>query len=252
MGRDALLEQAAATAEAVANQARSAQTSDDQIFFNTAQGRLEMGEETRGVDLGGNARGAFPDDGDSAAPSDLAPLRARDPQDLLPTPPGHMLTQEVLRFLGQVRAFDDFSDVGAPTEAGFVVEERLPQGLTEILPRPSVVTQQTDIQPDFIPDTLEENGKSVYKPDLGTDDMPYRSWEFGPTYFFSAPGNFLDLYTGPRSVCGGVAPLSPPPALPGVFPSGSPLSSDECEVKGSLPWRLKLIGADDMWDGKDW
>ena len=175
MGRDAILEQAAEAAEAVANQARSAQTSDDQILFNMAQGRLEMGEETRGVDLGDNARGAFPDDGDSSAPSDLAPLRARDPQDLPPTPPGHPPTQEVPRFLGQVRAFDDFSDVGAPTEAGFVVEARPPQGLTEIPPRPSVVTQQTDIQPDFIPDTLEENGKSVYKPDLGTDDMPYRS-----------------------------------------------------------------------------
>ena len=92
MGRDALLEQAAETAEAIANHARSAQTSDDQIFFNTAQRRLEMGEETRGVDLGANARGAVPDDGDSAAPSDLAPLRARDLQDLPPTPPGHPLT----------------------------------------------------------------------------------------------------------------------------------------------------------------
>ena len=244
MGRDALLEQAAATAEAAANQARSAQTSDDQIFFNTAQGRREMGEETRGVDLLANARGAFPDDGESAAPSDLEPLRARDPLDIPPTSSGLPLTQEDPRFLGQVRAFDDFSDVGAPTEAGFVDEERPPQGLTDTPPRPDFYAAVMEIQPDFIPETLEVDGKSVYKPDLGTEDMPYRSWEIGPpgnffskkmSYFFSAPGNFLDLHTGPKSLCGGVAPLSPPPALPGVIPSGHPLQATSGRLKVACP-----------------
>ena len=46
--------------------------------------------------------------------------------------------------------------------------------------------------------------------------------------------------------------MGPPPPLPGVLPSGSPLSAEEKAVKGGLPWRLAAIGASDKWAGKDW
>ena len=42
------------------------------------------------------------------------------------------------------------------------------------------------------------------------------------------------------------------PEIPGVSPSGAPLSEDECIVKATIGWRLKLIGAQDAWAGRDW
>ena len=83
-------------------------------------------------------------------------------------PQGLPRFQGVPRFLGG----DDISELGFPTEAGFVTIERPPLGQTELSQRPSPAAQQTDIQPEFLPDRLEVNGSSVFKPDLGTLDQP--------------------------------------------------------------------------------
>ena len=197
LGSDELLGQAAETAARVAKQARDAQVSDEQIYFNTAQGRLEMSEGSCGAEPRVNPRGSFPNDGESAAPSDIAHLLVLGDKN---NPP-----PDAPRFTGQVRAFDDTSDIGAPTEFGALADERPPQGMTELPPRPPVKTEQTDIQPEFIPELLEEGGSSVFKPDLGTNGLPYKSWKscppaglgdkrWGePLYFFSAPGNYEEL-----------------------------------------------------------
>ena len=60
LGSDELLDQAAETAARVAKQARDAQVSDEQIYFNTAQGRLEMGEGSCGADPRGQPSWIFP------------------------------------------------------------------------------------------------------------------------------------------------------------------------------------------------
>ena len=42
------------------------------------------------------------------------------------------------------------------------------------------------------------------------------------------------------------------PEIPGVPPSGAPLSEDDCIVKATIGWRLNPIGAQEAWAGRDW
>ena len=79
------------------------------------------------------------------------------------------------------------------------------------------------------------NGKPVFEPDLGTLETPYWTWEEGSPnarqYYISAPQNFMEFSSGPKSMTTAVAPLGPMPEVPGVSPSGAPLTEGECLAK---------------------
>ena len=151
--RETLNEAAAAAAKEIAAMNLSGQRLDEQLYVNTAQGRQDAGEESSGVDFRVSPREEFPDDGESSVPS-AAPVKAR--YDTVRRDPDAARCTRPLQ--GQTPAFDDLSDIGAPTEAGVLAEEPPARGALEPPPSPEVDSRPYSIQPEFVQMILQWMG----------------------------------------------------------------------------------------------
>jgi hypothetical protein len=88
----------------------------------------------------------------------------------------------------QVRAFDEVTDIGAMTEFGVAAVEPPAPDAGASTSRPEVDDHPHALMPEFATEDMSVDGKSVFNPDLGTDDRPFYSWIFPPPrhhYFIS-------------------------------------------------------------------
>ena len=226
------------------------------ILFDTARGRAEKGEDLGGVDRKVSAPGNSSktakdahDDGESSAPS-AAPVKLK--YDTLTTK-GLVSTWRPPP--GQVRGFDEFTDIGAMTEFGVAAVEAPAEQDGASTHRPEVDNRPHALIPELAMEILSTDGGGCFNPDLGTGDRPFYDWTFPSArqhYFFSGTENFNSRFTGVRDPAGGPATLPPCPELPEVSPPGPPLTALEKDAHASTPWRLRKIGAKDEWAGEDW
>ena len=158
------------------------------------------------------------------------------------------------------------SEPSIHSDKGFEAPERPPAVAAAEPEQQMPIFQFYTTIPEFITMPLLVEGQNCLKPDAYTNGVHFGSWvarlmSSGPEsegpldlefFFLTLPGNFEQLYKGPRCAKGGTLPLPLLPPLPGVALSGPPLSYAEKMTKGTAPWRLKMLGAPERWAGRQW
>ena len=156
---------------------------------------------------------------------------------VLPRSEVTLLTEGVLVRLpdhAALQAAESSSSIGS--EKGFPALERPPAVAKAEPEQKKPIFQFFRITPEYITTPLLVDGRNCLQPDAHSNGIHFGAWVARPMsegpesqaalglepYFLSEPGNYLELYKGPKCSNGGSLPLPPLPPLPGGRPRAHP------------------------------